>query len=95
MYVTRSARSCARVAVSRCRDGVKIGYPLGLSTFGEMDDKKLIVIVRSNASYSAYLRTVREWAAIHLGDTNVQKQQALKLLADINKYLGKKGSENP
>ena len=76
-------------------DGVKIGYPLGLSTFGEMDDKKLIGIVRGNASYSAYLRTVREWAAIHLGDTNVQKQQALKLLADINKYLGKKGSENP
>lgn len=76
-------------------DGVKIGYPLGLSTFGEMDDKKLIGIVRSNASYSAYLRTTREWAAIHLGDTNVQKQQALKLLADINKYLGKKGSENP
>lgn len=73
-------------------DGVKIGYPLGLSIFGEMDDKELIDIVRGNASYSAYLRTTREWAAIHLIDTNVQKQQALKLLADINKYLGKKGS---
>jgi hypothetical protein len=76
-------------------DGVKIGYSLGLSTFTEMDEQKLIAIVRGNASYSAYLRTVREWAAIHLGDTNVQKQQALKLLADINKYLAKEGSKNP
>jgi hypothetical protein len=76
-------------------DGVKIGYPLGLSTFTEMDDQKLIAIVRGNAEYSSYLRTVREWAAIHLGDTNVQKQQAIKLLADINKYLGKNGNENP
>jgi hypothetical protein len=76
-------------------DGVKIGYSLGLSTFTEMDEQKLIAVVRGNASYSAYLRTVREWAAIHLGDTKAQKQQALSLLADINKYLGKKGSENP
>ena len=75
-------------------DGVKIGYPLGLSTFTEMDDQKLIGLVRGNAEYSAYLRTTREWAAIHLGDTNVQKQQALKLLADIDKYLGKNGSES-
>jgi hypothetical protein len=76
-------------------EGVKIGYPLGLSTFGEMDDKKLISIVRGNASYSAYLRTTREWAAIHLGDTKTQKQQALTLLADINKYLGKHGGAEP
>jgi hypothetical protein len=75
-------------------DGVKIGYPLGLSTFAEMDEDKVIGIVRGNAEYSAYLRTVREWAAIHLGDTNIQKQQAVKLLADINKYLGKSGSES-
>jgi hypothetical protein len=76
-------------------DGVKIGYPLGLSAFGEIDDKKLIGVVRGNAEYSSYLRTVREWAAIHLGDTKAQKLQALTLLADINKYLEKKGSENP
>jgi hypothetical protein len=76
-------------------DGTKIGYSLGLSTFGEMDDKKLIATVRSDASYASYLRTVREWAAVHLGDTNSQKQQALDLLADIDKYLGKKGNENP
>ncbi len=74
-------------------DGTKMGYPLGLSTFGEIDDKKLIAIARSDASYSSYLRTVREWAAVHLGDTNSQKQQALALLADIDKYLGKKESE--
>jgi hypothetical protein len=76
-------------------DGVKIGYPLGLSTFTEMDENKLIAVVRGNAEYSSYLRTVREWAAIHLGDTKAQKQQALALLADINKYLGKNGSESP
>lgn len=76
-------------------DGVKIGYSLGLSTFTEMDEQKLIAVVRGNAEYSAYLRTVREWAAIHLGDTEAQKQQALALLADIDKYLGKKGSESP
>ncbi len=75
-------------------DGTKIGYPLGLSTFAEMDEKKLIAVVRSNAAYSSYLRTVREWAAIHLGDTNIQKQQALALLANINKYLGKSASES-
>jgi len=76
-------------------DGVKIGYRLGLSTFAEMDEQKLIAVVRGNAEYSSYLRTIREWAAIHLGDTNIQKQQAIKLLADINKYLGKNGNENP
>jgi len=76
-------------------DGVKIGYRLGLSTFAEMDEQKLIAVVRGNAEYSSYLRTVREWAAIHLGDTNIQKQQAIKLLADINKYLGKNGNETP
>jgi hypothetical protein len=76
-------------------DGVKIGYPLGLSTFTEMDEQKLIAVVRGNVAYSSYLRTVREWAAIHLGDTEAQKQQALELLADIDKYLGKKGSESP
>jgi hypothetical protein len=75
-------------------DGVKIGYPLGLSTFTEMDEDKVIGIVRGNSEYSAYLRTVREWAAIHLGDTNVQKQQAIILLADINNYLGKSRSDS-
>jgi hypothetical protein len=76
-------------------DGVKIGYPLGLSAFGEMDDQKLADIVRGNAEYSSYLRTVREWAAVHLGDTKAQKQLALTLLADIDKYLGKNGSASP
>ena len=75
-------------------DGTKIGYPLGLSTFAEMDENKVIGIVRGNAAYSSYLRTVREWAAIHLGDTTIQKQQALILLADIDKYLGKNRSES-
>ena len=75
-------------------DGTKIGYPLGLSTFAEMDENKLIGIVRGNAAYSSYLRTVREWAAIHLGDTKKKKKQALILLADIDKYLGKNRSES-
>ena len=75
-------------------DGTKIGYPLGLSTFAEMDENKVIGIVRGNAAYSSYLRTVREWAAIHLGDTTIQKKQALILLADIDKYLGKNRSES-
>ena len=75
-------------------DGTKIGYPLGLSTFAEMDENKVIGIVRGNAAYSSYLPTVREWAAIHLGDTTIQKKQALILLADIDKYLGKNRSES-
>jgi hypothetical protein len=73
-------------------EGTTIGYPLGLSAFGEMDDKKLIGIVRNSPAYSAYLRTVREWAAIHLDNTVKQKQSALKLVEDINKYLGKNRS---
>lgn len=72
-------------------DGTQIGYPLGLSTFGEMDADKLMTIVRSSPSYASYLRTSREWAAIHLDNAVQQKQRALKLLADINQYLGKNG----
>lgn len=75
-------------------EGATIGYPLGLSAFGEMDDQKLINIVRGSPAYSAYLRTVREWAAIHLDNTVKQKQGALKLIEDINKYLGKNGSDS-
>ncbi len=70
-------------------DGTQIGYPLGLSAFGEMDADKLTAIVRSSPSYSSYLRTSREWAAIHLDNTDRQKQRALELLGDINRYLGK------
>ena len=76
-------------------DGTQIGYPLGLSAFGEMDADKLIAIVRSSPAYSAYLRTSREWAAIHLVSVDQQKQRALDLLGDINRYLGKSGSASP
>jgi hypothetical protein len=76
-------------------EGTTIGYPLGLSAFGEMDDEKLIGIVRGSPAYSAYLRTVREWAAIHLDNTVRQKQSALHLIEDINKYLGKSGGVAP
>ena len=70
-------------------DGTQIGYPLGLSAFGEMDADKLIGIVRGSPAYSSYLRTAREWAAIHLTSVEQQRQRAVTLLADINKYLGK------
>jgi hypothetical protein len=73
-------------------DGTQIGYPLGLSSFGEMDADKLTAIVRSSPSYSSYLRTSREWAAIHLSSVDQQKHRALALLADINRCLGKSGS---
>jgi hypothetical protein len=73
-------------------EGVAIGYTLGLSAFGEMDAEKLIPIVRGSPAYSAYLRTNREWAAIFLGTVVQQRQRALKLLADINAYLGQGGS---
>jgi hypothetical protein len=76
-------------------DGTQIGYPLGLSAFGAMDDSKLIAIVRSSPAYSAYLRTVREWAAIHLSAVEQQKKRALDLLADINRYLEKSGGAAP
>lgn len=69
--------------------GVAQGYPLGLSAFGEMDPDQLIAIVRGSPSYSAYLRTNREWAAIYLGTIDQQQQRALRLLGDIDRYLGK------
>ncbi|MDH4106673.1 MAG: hypothetical protein OEW50_13285 [Gammaproteobacteria bacterium] len=69
-------------------EGVALGYPLGLSAFGEMDADKLIGVVRASATYSAYLRTTREWSAIHLATADQQKERALKLLADIDAYLG-------
>ncbi len=76
-------------------EGTQLGYPLGLSTLGEMDDQKLISIVRASPTYAAYLRTVREWAAIHMAETDRQKQRAMLLLEDINRYLDKKGSKSP
>jgi len=76
-------------------DGTTLGYPLGLSAFGDMDADRLIGIVRGSPEYSAYLRTVREWAAIHLVSVDQQKQPALKLPDDINKYLGKNGADAP
>jgi hypothetical protein len=69
--------------------GVTQGYPLGLSAFGEMDPDQLIAIVRGSPAYSAYLRTNREWAAIYLGAVDQQQQRALRLLKDIDQYLGK------
>ena len=75
-------------------DGVVIGYQLGLSGFGDMDADKLLAIVRRSPAYSAYLRTSREWAGIHLANADQQKQLALQLLADIDKYLGKGAAGN-
>jgi hypothetical protein len=69
--------------------GVTLGYPLGLSAFGEMDPDQLTAIVRGSPAYSAYLRTNREWAAIYLGAVDQQQQRALHLLRDIDRYLGK------
>lgn len=76
-------------------DGTQIGYPLGLSAFGEMDADKLTAIVRGSPAYSSYLRTSREWAAIHLENTEQQRRRALSLLDDINRYLGTSGSSTP
>ena len=76
-------------------DGTQIGYPLGLSAFGEVDADKLAGIVRGSPAYSSYLRTVREWAAIHLVSVDIQKKLALKLLDDINRYLGKDEAAKP
>ena len=70
-------------------DGTQIGYPLGLSAFGEMDADRVIAIVRASPAYSGYLRTVREWAAIELVSVDRQKRLALTLLDDIDRYLGK------
>ncbi len=70
--------------------GVAQGYSLGLSAFGEMDPDKLIAVVRGSPAYSAYLRTNREWAAIYLGNIDRQRQRALQLLGDIDRYLGKR-----
>jgi len=69
--------------------GVAEGYALGLSAFGEMDPDELITVVRGSPAYSAYLRTNREWAAIYLRTIDQQRQRALQLLGDIDRYLGK------
>lgn len=69
--------------------GVAHGYPLGLSAFGEMDPDQMIAVVRGSPAYSAYLRTNREWAAIYLGNIDQQQRRAMRLLSDINQYLGK------
>ena len=71
--------------------GVALGYPLGLSAFAEMDPDRLIAVVRGSPEYSAYLRTNREWAAIYLVAVDQQRQRALQLLSDIERYLGKGG----
>lgn len=73
--------------------GVAQGYALGLSAFGEMDPDRLIGIVRGSPAYSAYLRTNREWAAIYLGTVAEQQQRGRKLLADIDRYLGRRGRQ--
>jgi hypothetical protein len=72
-------------------EGVATGHTLGLSAFGEMDPDKLIAIVRGSPTYSAYLRTNREWTAVYLSTVIEQRERALKLLADIEAYLGTGG----
>lgn len=69
-------------------EGVALGYPLGLSAFEEMDADKLIPIARGSPTYSAYLRTSREWAGIHLANADQEQERARKLLGDIDRYLG-------
>lgn len=76
-------------------DGVQIGFPLGLSAFGDRDADALVGIVRGSPEYSAYLRTVREWAAIHLASLDQQEQLARTLLDGIDAYLGKSGAVVP
>jgi hypothetical protein len=65
-------------------------HTLGLSAFGEMDPDQLTAVVRGSPTYSAYLRTSREWAAVYLSTVNQQQQRALQLLEDIDAYLGKR-----
>jgi hypothetical protein len=72
-------------------EGVATGHTLGLSAFGEMDPDKLIAIVRGSPTYSAYLRTNREWTAVYLSTVIEQRERALKLLDDIEAYLGTGG----
>jgi hypothetical protein len=53
-----------------------------------MDPEQLIAVVRGSPEYSAYLRTNREWAAIYLGTVDQQQRRAMRLLVDIERYLG-------
>ncbi len=69
-------------------NGVAVGYPLGLSAFGEVAEEQLIDIVRQSDAYAAYLRTSREWAAIQLGMLDEQARRARALLTSIDDYLG-------
>jgi len=52
--------------------------------------RPVIAIVHGSPSYSAYLRTSREWAAVYLSTVNQQQQRALHLLEDIDACLGKR-----
>lgn len=63
--------------------GVVRGYETGLSAFGEIDADKLMALVREDDGYAAYLRTTREWAAVHLNVIDKQTEKAKVLLAAI------------
>jgi hypothetical protein len=69
-------------------EGIVLGYPLGLSAFGEMDPGKVIAIVRGSPGYSAYLRTSREFSAIFIRSVGAQRKLAVELANDIDRYLG-------
>jgi hypothetical protein len=70
-------------------EGIVLGYPLGLSAFGETEPEQVIAIVRRSPSYSAYLRTSREWSAIFIRSVGAHRKLAVDLADDIDRYLGK------
>jgi hypothetical protein len=68
-------------------DGVSMSYALGLSAFGEVEAGRVVDVARDSEAYASYLKTLREWAAIHLSIIETQLAAAEQLQAAIEAYL--------
>lgn len=67
--------------------GVPAMYAHGVSSFDERPAEEIVALARENAEFAAYLRTVREWAALHAGLLEQLRTRTEALLADIRAEL--------
>ena len=68
-------------------NGVAQMYAHGLSSFDERPAEEIVALARENPDFAAYLRTTREWAAIHLGIASRVRRNTETLLGEINAEL--------
>ena len=67
--------------------GVPAMYAHGLSSFDERPAEEIVALAKENPDFAAYLRTVREWAALHAGLLGELHGKTEALLADIEAEL--------